>query len=63
MNIKLVKATKGKLLRHPSGVTINETGSVMRVDSFILRAEKDGDVTVTDAPKEKPRKPEEGGHK
>ena len=67
MEIKLAKAVKGRLVRNPADMApITEQGTLVRVDSFILRRVKDGDITLHDAPKEKPKsnpKPDEGGNK
>ena len=54
MEIKLAKAVKGRLVRNPADrAPITEAGTLVKVDSFILRRVKDGDLTLHDAPAEK----------
>lgn len=65
MEIKLARAVEGRLVRNPADrVPITAKGILIKVNSFILRRVKDGDLTLHDAPMEKTKSLNpEGGKK
>lgn len=67
MEVKIARAVEGRLVRNPiDGIPITEKGTLVKVNSFMLRRVQDGDLTLHDVPAEKKQvnqKNDEGGKK
>lgn len=54
MSNVLIKPKNGARVRKPDGGILAEAGEQMPRNSYWLRREKDGDVTISELPAEKP---------